>query len=98
MKQICFQISLCILVMVGSSVRAQNLVQCVPDPKDSSSSSGNGVPNPFPDGTSCYDGRDSNGAYYFMAIPPDWNQKLIVLPHGGPDQSYHAPSPCVLSP
>jgi len=93
MKQISFKISLSIFVVVGWSVRAQNLVKCVPEPPSTSTAPGNGFPAPFPDGTSCYDGRDSNGAYYFMAIPPDWNGKLIVLPHGGPDQSYHAPAP-----
>lgn len=34
---------------------------------------------------SCYSGRDSNGAYYAIAVPDDWNRSLVVHAHGGPD-------------
>ena len=37
-----------------------------------------------PPGTRCYAGRDANGAYYWIAIPKDWNHLLIVHSHGGP--------------
>nr|WP_167532017.1 hypothetical protein [Streptomyces capillispiralis] len=33
----------------------------------------------------CYTGRDTNGAYYTIAIPDDWNRSLVVHAHGGPD-------------
>lgn len=33
----------------------------------------------------CYTGRDTNGAYYAMAVPTRWNGSLVVHAHGGPD-------------
>jgi hypothetical protein len=33
----------------------------------------------------CYTGKDSNGAYYTMAVPTRWNGSLVVHAHGGPD-------------
>ncbi|MFD5315780.1 alpha/beta hydrolase family protein [Streptomyces sp. NPDC127098] len=33
----------------------------------------------------CYTGQDTNGAYYTMAVPTDWNGSLVVHAHGGPD-------------
>lgn len=32
----------------------------------------------------CYGGKDENGAYYRIALPKDWNGKLVVHAHGGP--------------
>ena len=34
--------------------------------------------------TRCLSGQDANGAWYVIAIPADWNQRLIVHAHGGP--------------
>lgn len=33
----------------------------------------------------CWTGQDSNGSFYAVAIPHDWNQSLVVHAHGGPD-------------
>lgn len=33
----------------------------------------------------CYTGRDTDGAYYTMAVPVRWNGSLVVHAHGGPD-------------
>lgn len=33
---------------------------------------------------SCHSGRDVNGAWYVIAMPADWNRRLIVHAHGGP--------------
>lgn len=33
---------------------------------------------------SCLSGRDANGAWYVIAMPADWNRRLIVHAHGGP--------------
>lgn len=33
----------------------------------------------------CYTGRDSDGAYYAIAVPHAWNGSLVVHAHGGPD-------------
>ncbi|MGA5449223.1 hypothetical protein ACPCVO_21470 [Streptomyces umbrinus] len=33
----------------------------------------------------CYTGQDSNGAYYAIAVPKDWNGSLVMHAHGGPD-------------
>lgn len=32
----------------------------------------------------CLSGRDVNGAWYVIAVPSDWNRRLIVHAHGGP--------------
>ena len=35
-------------------------------------------------GTRCLSGQDANGAWYVVAIPRNWNNRLIVHAHGGP--------------
>jgi alpha-beta hydrolase superfamily lysophospholipase len=46
-------------------------------------------PTPCPDGipatTQCALGKDSAGAFYWIAIPSPWNKRLVVHAHGGPD-------------
>nr|WP_051827733.1 DUF6351 family protein [Streptomyces bicolor] len=42
-------------------------------------------PADLKDKAACYAGRDSNGAYYAIAVPDDWNGSLVVHAHGGPD-------------
>jgi hypothetical protein len=37
-----------------------------------------------PAGTSCWGGRDANGAYYRIAMPSNWNGTLVLHAHGGP--------------
>ena len=41
-------------------------------------------PEGLPVRTTCYAGQDSNGAYYWIAIPEHWNHVLVVHSHGGP--------------
>lgn len=36
------------------------------------------------EGTRCMSGQDVNGAWYVIAVPADWNHRLIVHAHGGP--------------
>lgn len=36
-------------------------------------------------GSRCLSGRDSAGAHYWLAVPPDWNGTLVVHAHGGPE-------------
>ena len=36
-------------------------------------------------GARCLTGRDSLGAYYWLAMPPSWNRTLVVHAHGGPE-------------
>ncbi|MET0135646.1 MAG: hypothetical protein ABW215_18865 [Kibdelosporangium sp.] len=45
------------------------------------------VPCPLdlPAQTKCYGGQDSNGAFYSVAIPQNWNGTLVLHAHGGPD-------------
>ena len=44
---------------------------------------------PCPDGipatTQCALGKDSAGAFYWIAVPSPWNKQLVVHAHGGPD-------------
>ena len=41
-------------------------------------------PRVLPEGTRCYRGRSETGAFWWIAIPPDWNGSLVVHAHGGP--------------
>jgi alpha-beta hydrolase superfamily lysophospholipase len=41
-------------------------------------------PKGLPDGAQCWQGKDANGAYYWIARPRDWNGVLVVHSHGGP--------------
>lgn len=36
-------------------------------------------------GSRCLSGRDSFGAYYWLAVPPNWKGTLVVHSHGGPE-------------
>lgn len=36
-------------------------------------------------GSRCLTGRDSFGAYYWLAVPPDSKGTLVVHSHGGPE-------------
>jgi pimeloyl-ACP methyl ester carboxylesterase len=47
-------------------------------------------PAELPQDTRCFAGQDARGAYYWSAIPKDWNGVLVVHTHGGP--SLLAPS------
>ncbi|WP_411293851.1 hypothetical protein [Streptomyces kunmingensis] len=42
-------------------------------------------PSALADKATCYSGQDSNGAYYTIAVPEQWNGSLVVHAHGGPD-------------
>ncbi|MGW7067288.1 hypothetical protein ACWGII_19035 [Streptomyces sp. NPDC054855] len=42
-------------------------------------------PTGLQDQATCYTGQDTNGAYYSIAVPRDWNGSLVVHAHGGPD-------------
>lgn len=48
-------------------------------------------PASLPDGTTCYSGQQESGAYYWIAIPDDWNGSLVVHAHGGPDLGAASP-------
>lgn len=42
-------------------------------------------PAPVPEATRCYTGEDGAGAFYWIAIPRDWNRVLVMHAHGGPE-------------
>lgn len=42
-------------------------------------------PAPVPSSARCYTGHDGKGAFYWIAIPKDWNQVLVMHAHGGPE-------------
>ncbi len=42
-------------------------------------------PEGLPTGSRCLAGRDIVGAYYWLAVPPDWSGTLVVHAHGGPE-------------
>ena len=39
----------------------------------------------------CYTGQQDSGAYYWIAVPNDWNGTLVVHAHGGPDLGTASP-------
>jgi hypothetical protein len=38
-----------------------------------------------PANTTCYTGINSKGSGYIIAVPPNWNGRLLLHAHGGPD-------------
>ncbi|MBY0490686.1 MAG: hypothetical protein K2R93_12665 [Gemmatimonadaceae bacterium] len=42
-------------------------------------------PSAVPSSAACYSGKDSAGAYYWVVMPAQWNRKLVVHAHGGPE-------------
>ena len=38
----------------------------------------------LPGGTECWQGKDDNGSYYWIARPRNWNGVLVMHSHGGP--------------
>ncbi len=41
-------------------------------------------PKSLPGATHCLSGKDSAGAFYLIAIPPNWQGTLVMHAHGGP--------------
>ena len=41
-------------------------------------------PQGLPAATRCLGGQDSAGAFYLIAVPQQWNQRLVLHVHGGP--------------
>ena len=39
----------------------------------------------LPSGTVCHTGTNSQGSAYIIAVPPNWNGRLVLHSHGGPD-------------
>ena len=42
-------------------------------------------PASVPADAQCYNGRDTEGALYWIAIPTQWNRVLVMHSHGGPE-------------
>ncbi|PLC02305.1 hypothetical protein CY658_27490 [Variovorax sp. RO1] len=43
-------------------------------------------PSPVPETARCYTGEDGTGAFYWIAIPKDWQRGVLVMhAHGGPE-------------
>jgi hypothetical protein len=49
-------------------------------------------PGGLPVGTRCYSGADENNAFYWIAIPTNWNHVLVVHTHGGPNLEKPTPN------
>lgn len=41
-------------------------------------------PSALPAGTRCFKGQSETGAFWWIAVPADWNGSLVVHAHGGP--------------
>ncbi len=61
---------------------------CAVAPPEATRVEPRGQASPCPEGVAagsrCVSGRDSAGAYFWLAVPPDWNGVLVVHAHGGP--------------
>lgn len=44
----------------------------------------------LPAGTTCHTGTNSQGSNYLIAVPPNWNGRLVLHSHGGPDLTVNA--------
>ncbi|MET0311270.1 MAG: hypothetical protein ABW051_04415, partial [Burkholderiaceae bacterium] len=42
-------------------------------------------PAEVPAGTTCHTGADGEGSFYWIAIPANWNNVLVMHAHGGPE-------------
>jgi dienelactone hydrolase len=42
-------------------------------------------PSAVPASATCYSGKDPAGAFYWVVMPAEWNRKLVVHAHGGPE-------------
>jgi alpha-beta hydrolase superfamily lysophospholipase len=51
----------------------------------SAAPSSTACPAGIPAGTRCYSGQDSAGAFFWVAIPAEWNRVLVMHAHGGPE-------------
>lgn len=58
-----------VLLTMISAAQAQTAAACPPE---------------LPQQARCYSGQDANGAYYWIAIPANWNHMLVLHAHGGP--------------
>jgi hypothetical protein len=65
------------MLILNGMARAQ-------DPVKSSAPSIMTCPADLPAETTCYSGKDGNGAFYLLAKPNNWNGMLVVAAHGGP--------------
>ncbi|WP_210588647.1 hypothetical protein [Streptomyces sp. GESEQ-35] len=70
----------CLLLIAVGTLTAAAPAQAGP-PQPASAA----CPPDLADRASCYTGQDSQGAYYAIAVPDDWNGSLVVHAHGGPD-------------
>ncbi|MFI8166248.1 hypothetical protein ACIGAN_07795 [Streptomyces sp. NPDC085931] len=64
-------------------------VLAVPALSTPATAAGEPAPAPCPaalsDIATCYTGRSTDGAYYAIAVPEQWNGSLVMHAHGGPD-------------
>ncbi|MDB5872140.1 MAG: hypothetical protein JWQ07_1582 [Ramlibacter sp.] len=63
-----------------------------PEPTAEAPPAPQACPAEVPASARCYGGRDSNGAYYQIAIPVGWDHGVLVVhAHGGPDLDQNSP-------
>ena len=64
------------------------LLCCVVRPAAAATTTDQPTPTPcpgfLPSETQCLTGKSGAGAPFFIALPKDWNQNLILFAHGGP--------------
>lgn len=78
MRSLCRLLPACVTLLSASSVGAQS-GPAVPPATPAT------CPEGVASGSRCLSGRDSAGAYYWFAIPPQWTGTLVVHAHGGPE-------------
>ena len=85
--------ALAAIAAIVISAGCANMAQPRAGDADRRSEAGAAAParqRPCPDGvapgTRCLEGADGQGAFYWIAVPPNWNNGVLVLhAHGGPE-------------
>jgi alpha-beta hydrolase superfamily lysophospholipase len=76
-RRLIASLSLTVLLTCGAAASAD-------EPMKSSAPGVMTCPKGVPGETTCYSGKDENGAFYVIAKPKNWNNMLVVTAHGGP--------------
>lgn len=73
------------LVAVAAPAAARPAEEAAMRPAAANGPSPATCPKAVPQDARCYTGADGAGAFYWIAIPKDWNRVLVMHAHGGPE-------------
>jgi hypothetical protein len=70
--------------LAGLAPSASAQTPATPHPASHSAPLSAACPASLPAGTRCLSGQDTAGAFFMIAVPPQWNGMLVMHAHGGP--------------